>query len=372
MEMSSSKVIYPYKFLPVTKERVWGGRMLVEKYGKPCESGNPVGESWEISGFEEDSSQISEGYLAGNSLYDVIETYMDEIVGEDNYKRFGNEFPLLMKMLDVEERLSIQVHPDDETAFDRHNSYGKSEAWYILDAKPGAKVYMGFKRDITPAEFLERVENETLEEVLNVYEPHKGDFFYIESGIVHSAGGGVVIAEVQQLSDVTYRIYDWGREHDPATARQMHVEYALDCINYRKYDEERYFTPSGSHSHGALVRNRYFTITPFRLDDPIHIYTDRYESFIVYFASKGDFSIRMRELEGKEEYLLSEGEWIMVPAASPDFYIVPKSGGSEILEFYVEKEEERDSYIDGEDQSLCDDDCHCHDEHCHCHDGSDR
>ena len=142
------KTIYPYKFVPVLKERVWGGNKLVNEYGKQTDIKGPVGESWELSGFEDDSSVVAEGYMEGNPIYDIIETYMDEIVGEDNYKRFGNEFPLLVKLLDIQERLSLQVHPDDETAFDRHNSWGKSEAWYILDAAPGAKVYMKFKRDI--------------------------------------------------------------------------------------------------------------------------------------------------------------------------------------------------------------------------------
>ncbi|MDY5824629.1 MAG: type I phosphomannose isomerase catalytic subunit [Candidatus Coprenecus sp.] len=353
------KTIYPYKFVPVLKERVWGGNKLVNEYGKQTDIKGPIGESWELSGFEDDSSVVAQGYMEGNPIYDIIETYMDEIVGEDNYKRFGNEFPLLVKLLDIQERLSLQVHPDDETAFDRHNSWGKSEAWYILDADPGAKVYMGFKRDVTPAEFMERAANGTLEEILNEYPVRKGDFFYIEAGIVHSAGGGLQVAEIQQLSDVTYRIYDWGRENNPATRRQMHLELAIDSINYSKYDEAKYRIPATEHHHGPLTSNEHFTIQVYDLKDMLHIYTDRYESFILYVCLDGKAKLDF----GKDgEYVLSKGEVILVPAASADFYLSGMTPDAKVMESYIEKPQDHDEYIEEED------DCHCHDQEGHCHD----
>ena len=168
------KAIYPIKFIPQPKERVWGGRRLAAQFHKPFDPDAVIGESWEVSGFEDDSSVIESGWLEDNPLFDVIETYMDEIVGEDNYKRFGNEFPILVKLLDIQERLSVQVHPDDETAFDRHNSYGKTEAWYVLEADPTARIYMGFNKDLDAREFLDRCAAGTLEEVLNVVTPRKG------------------------------------------------------------------------------------------------------------------------------------------------------------------------------------------------------
>ena len=253
------KAIYPIKFIPQPKERVWGGRRLAAQFHKPFDPDAVIGESWEVSGFEDDSSVIESGWLEDNPLFDVIETYMDEMVGEDNYKRFGNEFPILVKLLDIQERLSVQVHPDDETAFDRHNSYGKTEAWYVLEADPTARIYMGFNKDLDAREFLDRCAAGTLEEVLNVVTPKKGDFFFIEAGTVHSAGGGLVIAEIQQLSDVTYRIYDWGRENNPATARQMHVDLALTCIDYRKYDGSGFVPTGGNAPSKKLVECKYFT-----------------------------------------------------------------------------------------------------------------
>lgn len=340
MNSTKKKSIYPLKFIPSYKEKVWGG------------------ENWIISGFCEDSSVIAEGFLADNNLYDVIETYMGEIVGEDHYKLFGNEFPLLIKELNIQERLSLQVHPDDETAFDLHNSYGKSEAWYILDAEPGAKIYMGFNRDIDPNEFYRRAKEGTLEEVLNVVTPHKGDFFYIEAGIVHSAGGGIRVAEIQQLSDVTYRIYDWGREKDPKTAREMHLELAFSCINYSKYDESKYFVKAGTTDHqekngtsrsAHLTRNEHFRITYMNLSDTLHVYTDQFKSFILYYCISGGISIRIKQENSDDIYTAKAGEWILVPAGLKDFYLSPEGDKAEYLETYIEvNEEEKDNYINEE------------------------
>ena len=313
------------------------------QFHKPFDPEKVIGESWEISGFEEDSSIIADGWLADNPLFDVIETYMDEIVGEDNYKRFGNEFPVLVKLLDIQERLSVQVHPDDETAFDRHNSYGKNEAWYVLEADPDARIYMGFKKDMDASEFLDRCASGTLEEVLNVVTPHKGDFFFIEAGTVHSAGGGLVIAEIQQLSDVTYRIYDWGRENNPATARPMHVDQALGCINFKRYDGAGFVAGGGDSPVKKLISCKYFTANEMVLDQPLRVWPDRYESFILYTCLEGEVLIVAGEEGGK--YPLLRGEWILIPAAMSEFVLAPVVPKSRVMEVYVGKTEEKDSYI---------------------------
>ncbi len=366
------KAIYPYKFIPIANKRVWGGDQLSSKYGKELDQQDPIGDCWEIAGFEDNSSKVAEGFLAGNDLYDIIETYMDEIVGEDNYKRFGNEFPILVKMLDITGRISIQVHPDDDTAFDRHDSYGKSEAWYILEALPDAKIYMGFKKEMTATELLERCNAGTLEEVLNVYHPKKGDFFYIPSGTVHSAGGGLVIAEVQQLSDATYRIYDWGRENDPATAREMHQDLALCCIDYSRYDESKYYTHAAENVPDArevpprkLLSCPYFTVTEHFLNDAQHVYTDRFESFILYTGTAGE-AVIVPDGSNKE-YSLKVGEWIMIPAGMKDFMLKPAAKDTRVLEVYIEKQDEHDDYVEEDEHGH---NCGCgHDHHhdCDCH-----
>ncbi len=335
--------LYPLKFIPSGKEKVWGGHSLVRDFNKPFDAEKLIGESWEIAGFEDDSSVIANGFLENNRLYDVIETYMDEIVGDDHFKRFGNEFPLLIKLLNIQDRLSVQVHPDDDTAFDRHNCNGKTEAWYVLDADPDAVVYMGFNRDVDPNEFYQRCKDETVEEVLNVMHPHKGDFFFVEAGIVHSAGGGLVIAEVQELSDATYRIYDWGREHNPETARPMHLDLAFDCINYRKYDEKKYFVPAGSSD--SLADNDYFTVNLLDLGNPRRVYPDRYESFIIYYCVEGAATI-VNALEDKEGYTIRKGEWMLVPAAMKEFCLRGDAAGTRVLEMYTRKPEEKDGYVE--------------------------
>ena len=368
------KAIYPIKFIPQPKERVWGGRRLAAQFHKPFDPDAVIGESWEVSGFEDDSSVIESGWLQDNPLFDVIETYMDEIVGEDNYKRFGNEFPILVKLLDIQERLSVQVHPDDETAFDRHNSYGKTEAWYVLEADPTARIYMGFNKDwyvleadptariymgfnkdIDAREFLDRCAAGTLEEVLNVVTPRKGDFFFIEAGTVHSAGGGLVIAEIQQLSDVTYRIYDWGRENNPATARQMHVDLALTCINYRnvdlaltcinyrKYDGSGFVPAGGNSPSKKLVECKYFTANELQLTDPLRVWPDRYESFLLYCCLEGEAVITPSD--SSQPTPLLRGEWVLIPAAMSDFVLSAITAGTRLMEVYIGKIEEKDSYI---------------------------
>lgn len=338
------KAIYPLRFVPQPAERVWGGHRLATQFHKPFDPEILIGESWEISGFEDGSSVIDGGWLDGNPLFDVIETYMDEIVGDDNYKRFGDEFPILVKLLDINDRLSVQVHPDDDTAFDRHNSYGKNEAWYVLEADPGARIYMGFNKDMDVPEFLDRCAKGTLEEALNVVTPHKGDFFFIEAGTVHSAGGGLVIAEIQQLSDVTYRIYDWGRENNPATARQMHVDQALSCINYRKYDSGSLFVPAGmSGPSKPLVSNKYFTANELALAQPLRIWPDRYESFILYTCLEGEAEVIPSDNSGR--YPLRRGEWSLIPAAMSDFVLAPVAPATHVMEVYIGRQEEKDDYI---------------------------
>ncbi|MBO7764037.1 MAG: class I mannose-6-phosphate isomerase [Bacteroidales bacterium] len=340
----SKKQLYPLKFKSIPKERVWGGNRF----------GTAIGESWVISGFEEESSDISNGYLEGNALYDIIETYMGEIVGDETYKYFGNEFPLLIKILDIKDKLSVQVHPDDETAYDRHNSYGKSEAWYILDAEEDSVIYMGFNRDMDPNEFYQRCKEGKVEECLNCFHPKKGDFFYIEPGTVHSAGKGLVIAEIAQICDVTYRLYDWGRENDPKTARQMHHELAFDCINYTKFDTDANYIPATHrHEQHILTENPYFKVTSLDLSDPLHIYTEKYESFILYCCVKGGAQI------GEGGCTISEGEWVMIPAGYSDFILSATQKETTLLEVYIVKQEEKDSYVAEEEH-------HHHEEGCNC------
>ena len=296
--------LYPLKFNPILKERVWGGSGIINNLGKESITENPVGESWEISGVEDDVSLVSNGFLEGNDINDLVEIYLGDLVGDSIYERYGDEFPLLVKILDIQDNLSLQIHPDDETAMERHNSYGKTECWYILDAAPSAKIFLGLKRELTPKELFEKCKDDSIVDALNVIKPVKGDIIYIKPGTLHAATGGILVAEIQQVSDVTYRVYDWGREKNPKTAREMHLDLAIDCINYTKLD------PSSVVLKGGSADNPYFKIKRVDIESSYRAESHLFGSFIIYFCVEGDGVIT----GGGMKQSIKKGEVILVPA----------------------------------------------------------
>ena len=381
------KKLYPFRFIPVASKRPWGGHDLMKKLGKvfvECdEEGNEIpvpadeliGESWEIADMGIEDSVVSEGWLAGNTLSELMETYLEKVVGEEVYNYYGRQFPLLIKFLDIHGKLSVQVHPDDEIAAERYDSLGKAEIWYVMDAEPGAKVYMGFNREVSAQEFYDRCHNGTVEEVLNVIYPKKGDSIYVAPGTVHAAEGGLLIAEIQESSDLTFRLYDWGREFDPATARQTHLEEAIDLINYGKFDESLYKKGplweeecSCGHEHHhhhdevaeKLVETPQFNVTKINLTDPLHIYTEQFASFIIYMCVEGEASVQVpveneAGQKGMENYVIKAGETILIPAQMQDFYLVPRDRSTVLLEAVTRPEEDLDEYIDPSTEAFLDD-----------------
>ena len=358
------KKLYPLKFMPVASRRPWGGNALVKDLGKEfveCdEDGNEtkvtsdelVGESWEIADMGFEDSVVANGWLAGNTISEVMETYLERVVGEDVYNYFGRQFPLLVKFLDVNGKLSVQVHPDDEIAAERYDAMGKSELWYILDAKPDARIYLGFKREVSAQEFYDRCHNGTVEEILNVISPKKGDVFHIPPGTVHAAEGGILLVEIQESSDLSFRLYDWGRENNPATARPMHLEEAIDIIDYRPFDIVKYRKEAVSDEVvEKLVESSQFNVTKLNLTDPLHIYTEQFGSFIIYVCVEGAASVQVPSTKKNgeafmENYEFKKGETIMVPADMPDFYLVPRDRSTVLLEAVTRIEEVLDNYID--------------------------
>ena len=329
----------------------------------------PIGESWELADMGIEDSVVAEGWLAGNTISEVMETYLERIVGENVYNFYGRQFPLLIKFLDINDKLSVQVHPDDEVAAERYDSLGKAEIWYVMDAKPGAKMYCGFTREVTAQEFYDRCKSGTVDEILNVIYPKKGDVIYITPGTVHAADGGLLIAEIQESSDMTFRLYDWGREFDPATARKMHLEEAIDIIDYKAFDFGLYkkgplwgdqasccpcHTGECDHDHGpveTLVESAQFNVSKLNLADPLHIYTEKFESFIVYICLEGAASIQVPATKENgeaymENYEFRKGETILIPAELPDFYLVPRDRSTVLLEAVTRPEEDVDEYID--------------------------
>ena len=375
------------KFIPVASKRPWGGNALVTKLGKQfveCdEEGNEleipadekIGESWELADMGIEDSVVANGWLAGNTISDLMETYLERVVGENVYNYYGRQFPLLIKFLDINDRLSVQVHPDDEVAAERYDSLGKAEIWYVMDAQPGAKIYAGFNRDVTAQELYDRCHNGTVEEILNVIYPKKGDALFIAPGTVHAADGGLLIAEIQESSDMTFRLYDWGREFDPATARPLHLEEAIDLIDYKAFDPSLYIDGSkmGSQVAEHLIERPEFCATKINLTDPLHIYTEKFESFIIYVCVEGAASIQVPSTKENgeaymENYEFSKGETILVPAEMPDFFLVPRDRSTVLLETVTRPVEEDDyinpdseAFLEGEDyegleNGLADDD----------------
>ncbi len=370
-----AKQLYPLKFIPIASKRVWGGNALIKTLGKDFveadEDGNEVhlgedeliGESWELADMGEQDSVVSEGWLAGNTISDLMETYFDRISGDAAYAWFGRQFPLLIKFLDIHQKLSVQVHPNDEVAAQRYDSLGKAEIWYILDSKPDAKVYMGFKKETSASEFYAACKAGTAHELLNVIHPRKGDAIFITPGTVHAAEGGILVAEIQESSDMTFRLYDWGRENNPATARKMHLEEAIDLINYGQYDPSLYHPAESldpTAVNNLLVQCPQFTVNKLNLRAALRLSPEQFGSYIVYVCVSGAAAINVPKApvtdEGKaalafgtdemDIYTLRKGETILIPADMPDFYLVPTLPDTVLLEATDGVREDVDEYID--------------------------
>lgn len=325
----SAKRLYPIKFHPIIKEKRWGE------------------ERWEISDLEGDDSIVSTGYLTGNSLSEIVETYLGDLVGDEIYNYFHNSFPLLIKFLDIKGQLSIQVHPDDEIAAERYDSYGKNEAWYIMDASPDAVIYMGFNTPVSASEFYERCKNGTVVEVLNKYRVQRGDFFYIGAGTVHAVEGEVFMAEIQQASDITLRLYDWGKENDPVTAREIHLEEAIDIINYDPSQQDTYYLKSNDQER-ILTDNEYFTIREYKISGKKSVSPSLFESFIIYVCIEGAIVVKSEDSMYHET--LTRGETILVPASSPDLELTSTWKESKILEVYIENISAKPDYYQEEER----------------------
>lgn len=328
-------MLYPLKFKPRVKERIWGGQAIVAKKGKAAgrlDKDKLYGESWDLSSVKGDVSVVANGFLKGNNLEEIIEVYMGELVGEDNFERYGLEFPLLIKYLDCNDKLSVQVHPDDALAEERHNSFGKTEAWYVVDCKPGAAIYLGFKDlNLTREEYIAAVSESRLEELLNKVEVKPGDTFFIPAGTVHALGAGLEVVEVQQTSDITYRIYDWDRVDSEGKSRELHTALAVDAIDFeadaellhRKYDLTR-------GGEAKVIESNYFTMVLHDVAGSKSFDHTALDSFVVYIALNG--SVRIIA-DGNEEEL-QEGEVILIPAETSEVLV---EGDAKLMEVYIAK-----------------------------------
>ena len=323
--------MYPLKFEPILKQTIWGGDKIVPF--KHLDSDlKGVGESWEISGVENNESVVANGPDKGRTLTEVVRMYREELVGEANYARFGTKFPLLIKFIDARQDLSIQVHPNDEQAKKRHNSMGKTEMWYVVDADKNAKLRSGFSEQITPKEYKERVLNNTITDVLQEYEINAGDVFFLPAGRIHSIGAGAFIAEIQETSDITYRIYDFNRKDANGKTRELHTELARDVINYEVLDDYRTKYEAVKNEPVELVACPYFTTSVYDMTEEITCDYSELDSFVIFICMEGACTLKDDENNVIE---LVAGETVLLPATTQNVTLTPKEGGVKLMETYV-------------------------------------
>lgn len=316
---------YPLQFEPIFKERIWGGEKLKTLLHKPIQS-IITGESWELSAVEDDLSVVASSEWKGKSLTDLINECPNEILGTEVYARFGKQFPLLFKYLDAREDLSIQVHPNDALAKKRHNSFGKTEMWYVMQADPDARIIVGFKEKSNPDQYLENLKNKTLLSILDAVTVKTGDVFFLEAGTVHAIGAGLLVAEIQQTSDVTYRLYDFDRVDAEGKARELHVDLALEAINYNKLETKKEYAKTINVAN-TIVDCPYFTTNFLPLDGEISV-SKSGETFTVYMCLEGSFEIEFDNLK----FQYKKGDTVLLPAAVSTFSI---NGKASILEIYI-------------------------------------
>jgi mannose-6-phosphate isomerase len=323
--------LYPLKFQTIYKDKIWGGQKIKTYLHKDFDNLPNCGETWEISGVKSDVSVVEDGPLKGERLDELLERYKDELVGKKVYEHFGNIFPLLIKFIDANEDLSIQVHPNDELAKKRHNSFGKTEMWYVVEADPGSTLIAGFNKELGEQEYLDKFNSGHLTDILNKEDVKAGDVFFLPAGRVHTIGKGLLIAEIQQTSDITYRIYDFDRVDDKGNKRELHVEEALAAIDYKHYPEYKTTYHPKENETVELVSCPYFTTNLMDFTESTKKDYSALDSFVIYVCLEGDFQVKY---DGGS-YPVKIGDCILLPKSINEVQLETASG-FKILESYIE------------------------------------
>lgn len=323
-------VLYPLTFESIYKDKIWGGQKISTYLHKDFGHLPNCGESWEISGVKTDVSVVSNGELAGERLDELLAQYKDELVGKKVYDHFGNTFPLLVKFIDANDDLSIQVHPNDELAKKRHNSFGKTEMWYIIEADPGSTLISGFNKELSEQEYLDKFNSGHLMDILNREDAAAGDVFFLPAGRVHTIGKGLLLAEIQQTSDITYRIYDFDRVDDKGQKRELHTQEALAAIDYKHYPNYKTEYQPEKDETVKLVSCPYFTTSVLDFDTSTKKDYSTLDSFVIYVCFAGELVIKYRD----EHYPVKMGETILLPKSINEVELQTEKG-FKILESYI-------------------------------------
>lgn len=322
--------MYILKFHEIYKRPIWGGKKICAYKGINLDD-ESVGESWEISAVEGDVSVIANGEDAGKSLSDILARDGARLVGQHVWNTFGTTFPLLIKFIDASDNLSIQVHPNDELARRRHNSFGKTELWYVINAEEGAGLYSGFSQAITPDEYVNRVANNTIMDVLQFHHARPGDVYFLPSGRIHAIGKGILLAEIQQTSNITYRIYDYNRIDKDGNPRELHTDLAQDAIDYNLYDNLKTIYEPCHNRPVQLAQCPYFTTNLLHIDNECKRMMTGLDSFVIYMCMRGSVTVTAGNNTSVQ---LKQGETCLVPAAISDVALHP-TPNCELLECYI-------------------------------------
>jgi mannose-6-phosphate isomerase len=322
--------LYPLKLEPILKDKIWGGNSLVKNWGKKADLSRLIGESWELSAVQDNLSIISNGFLAGNNIEEIIEVYMGDITGDAVFEKFGNEFPLLIKLIEAKQDLSVQVHPDDKIARERHNAFGKTEMWYILESEPSSKIYSGFTRPVTKDIFIKALSEGEIINLLNAESTENGDIFFTPAGRIHAIGAGNVLVEIQQTSDITYRIFDWNRKGDKGKSRDLHIDFAIDAIDYNAAGKCKIKKELTSDKTENIVSCPYFHTNILQFGSLIRKDFNFIDSFIIYICISGEFIIRWDN--GAE--IVTKGETVLLPAMITDVVLEPRPE-AKVLEVFI-------------------------------------
>ena len=328
--------LYPFLFHPNLHTVVWGGHRL-QVYKGLQSTDEPIGESWEVSAVPSSTSIISNGSFAGRDIISVISEYPEDILGKAVNEKYHGQLPLLVKFIDAERDLSIQVHPNDEMAQREHGKMGKSEMWYVIKADAGSHLYAGFKQEITPEEYQQRIADGTIIEVLADHQVKAGDVFYLPAGRIHAICGGILLAEVQQSSDVTYRIYDYNRPGMDGRPRQLHTELAAQALDY--HVEENYRTEYVDNPNKAIqiIDSPYFDVRVMEISKPFHRDLRKYDSFIISMCIEGDCKLCVRSTG--DEILLHQGSSTLIPAAIADYDVLPLHHTTRLLDAFIDNQD---------------------------------
>jgi len=329
LKYSNMSQLYPLKFIPILKDKIWGGEKIAQLQISDTAT-EKTGEAWILSGVENNETIVANGFLAENSINELIEIYMAELIGEKNFETFGTEFPLLYKVIDANDDLSIQVHPNDEIALERHDCSGKSEMWYIMNAEKNAKIIMGFNQDMNQPKFLKALENKAVLDILAEQNVRIGDAYYIPSGCIHSIRKGVLLAEIQQTSDITYRVWDWNRTDEQGNQRKLHVEEALETLDYNARNDGATRSQGIINGTSSLIKTPHFHTNEIALTQGVEKDYSDLDSFVTLLCVKGQGSVVANEISVE----IKTGEIILIPATIEKIQIFPVNS-MRLLETYI-------------------------------------